>query len=185
MTKEQAKEKITELVSIFEEQHESYHRSAYDEAKTRGDFINKFFKALGWDVDNDAGDAEAYREVIPEDKLKIGGNMKAPDYAFTLSGTRKFFVEAKKPSVIIKTDKLPAYQLRRYGWNARMPVSVLTNFEELSIYDCTKRPNVNDSAGNYFILLIQIILLSKVNNILSILNFVWQAEVIFSPDAMF
>ncbi len=147
MTKEQAHEKITELVSIFEEQHESYHRSAYDEAKTRGDFINKFFRALGWDVDNDEGYAEAYREVIPEDKLKIGGNMKAPDYAFTVGGTRKFFVEAKKPSVQIKTDKLPAYQLRRYGWNARMPVSVLTNFEELSIYDCTKRPNVNDSAG--------------------------------------
>jgi len=32
------------------------------------------------------GNAEAYCEVIHEDKLKIGGATKAPDYSFRLPG---------------------------------------------------------------------------------------------------
>ena len=38
---------------------------------TRRDFIDPFFKALGWDIDNEEGYAEAYREVIHEDKVKV------------------------------------------------------------------------------------------------------------------
>jgi len=29
--------------------------------------------------------------------LKVGGATKAPDYSFRIGGTRKFFLEAKKP----------------------------------------------------------------------------------------
>jgi hypothetical protein len=43
------------------------------------DYINPFFKSLGWDMDNEQGMAEAYREVIHEDKAKVGGATKAPD----------------------------------------------------------------------------------------------------------
>jgi hypothetical protein len=49
-----------------------------------------------------------------------------------------FFVEAKKPSVFIKDDITPAYQVRRYGWSAKLPISIITDFEEFAIYDCTK-----------------------------------------------
>jgi hypothetical protein len=45
-----------------------------------------------------------YRDVIFEDSLKVGGATKAPDYCFRIGGMRKFFVEAKKPSVNIATD---------------------------------------------------------------------------------
>ncbi|HET7116795.1 MAG TPA: hypothetical protein VFI29_09905 [Hanamia sp.] len=56
---------------------------------------------------------EAYRGVIHEDKLKIGGATKAPDYSFRLSGGKRlFFVEAKKPSVLVKEDVAPTYQVR-------------------------------------------------------------------------
>jgi len=58
-----------------------------------------------------------------------------------------FFVEAKKPNVVIKDDIQPAYQIRRYGWNAKLSVSINTDFEELAIYDCTKKPNRNDKAS--------------------------------------
>jgi adenine-specific DNA-methyltransferase len=120
-SKEQAKKTVEKLVEQFGEQYASYHKSTYDEATLRIDFINKFFKALGWDVDNADGLAEDYREVIYEDKLKIGRSTKAPDYGFRLSGSEKrlFFVEAKKPAVPIKTDKSAAYQLRRYGRSAQ------------------------------------------------------------------
>ena len=148
ITKEAAFQKISELVERFEEQFDSYKNANYNETLTRRDFIDPFFKALGWDIDNEAGYAEAYREVIHEDRVKIGKATKAPDYSFRLSGGKRlFFVEAKKPSVAIKDDILPAYQVRRYGWNAKLPVSIITDFEEFAIYDCTKKPNPTDKAS--------------------------------------
>ncbi len=60
-TKEDAKDKIAELVERFSFQVNSYKKSDYNATQTRQDFINPFFKALGWDVDNSQGNAEAYR----------------------------------------------------------------------------------------------------------------------------
>ena len=65
-----------------------------------------------------------------------GAAESAPDYAFRIGETRKFFAEAKKPGVDLKTDAGPAYQLRRYAWSAKLPFSLLTDFEELAVYDC-------------------------------------------------
>ena len=146
--KQSAKDKISSLVTRFEDQYDSYKHSDYNETLTRRDFIDPFFKALGWDMDNEAGYAEAYREVIHEDKVKVSGATKAPDYSFRLSGGKRlFFVEAKKPGVSVKNDIHPAYQIRRYGWSAKMPISIITDFEEFSIYDCTKKPKPEDKAA--------------------------------------
>jgi len=143
-----AKEKIESLVTRFEDQYDSYKDSDYNETQTRRDFIDPFFKALGWDMDNEEGYAEAYREVINEDKVRISGAMKAPDYSFRLvGGKRLFFVEAKKPSVSVKEDIQPAYQVRRYGWSAKLPISIITDFEEFAIYDCTKKPDPTDKSS--------------------------------------
>lgn len=148
-TKEEAYSKVSELIERFNEQIASYKKTDYNEALTRKDFIDPFFKALGWDVDNSFGYAEAYREVIHEDKVKVGGATKAPDYSFRLpGGHRLFFVEAKKPSVFVKDEILPAYQVRRYGWSAKLPISLITDFEEFAIYDCTKKPNPTDKASH-------------------------------------
>ena len=145
--KEQAYKKIAQLVARFSEHVEEYKRDGYNEHQTRVDYINPFFKALGWDMDNEQGYAEAYREVIHEDKIKVGSSTKAPDYGFTLFGQRKFFVDAKKPAINIKSDLAPAYQVRRYGWSAKVPISIVTDFEEFSIYDCTKKPKPTDKAS--------------------------------------
>ena len=58
MTKEAAYNKIEELVIRFTEQIDSYKKSDYNETQTRRDFIDPFFKALGWDVDNENGNAD-------------------------------------------------------------------------------------------------------------------------------
>ena len=147
VSKEEAHRKIEQLVERFREHVEEYKRNVYNEHQTRVDYINPFFKALGWDMDNEQGYAEAYREVIHEDKVKVGSSTKAPDYGFTLFGQRKFFVDAKKPAINIKSDIAPAYQVRRYGWSAKVPISIVTDFEEFSIYDCTKKPKPTDKAS--------------------------------------
>ena len=64
-----------------------------------------------------------------------------------MGGLRKFFLEAKKPSVSLRGDVGPAYQLRRYAWSAKLPLSILTDFEEFAVYDCRRRPRPADKAG--------------------------------------
>jgi hypothetical protein len=148
-TKNEALNKIKSLVQRFDQQKDFYKNKDYNETQTRQDFINPFWKALGWDMDNENGYAESYREVIHEDRVKVGGATKAPDYSFRLvGGKRLFFLEAKKPSVFIKDEIQPAYQVRRYGWSAKMPISVITDFEEFAIYDCTIKPKETDKASN-------------------------------------
>ncbi len=138
---------ILDLVSRFDLNRSAYHAGQYNEAQVRQEFINPFWAALGWDVYNAQGYSEKYKEVVHEDAIKIGEESKAPDYAFRLGGQRVFFVEAKKPAVHIKTDISPAYQLRRYAWSAKLPLSVLTDFEEFAIYDCRIKPVKTDQAA--------------------------------------
>jgi hypothetical protein len=146
--RELAYQKISDLVTRFDEQLESYKNSGYNETQTRRDFIDPFFKALGWDIDNENGYAESYREVIHEDRVKVGKETKAPDYSFRIGGNKRlFFVEAKKPSVSIKDEMQPAYQVRRYGWSAKLSISIITDFEEFAIYDCTRKPIPTDKAS--------------------------------------
>lgn len=140
-------DKVKELVERFERHIHEYKSTKYNEAQLREEFINPFFKALGWDIYNEQGFAPAYRDVIHEDSIKVGGGTKAPDYCFTLSGKKMFFVEVKKPTVHIKTDVHPAFQLRRYAWSAKLPLSILTDFEEFAVYESRKRPKKDDKAS--------------------------------------
>jgi hypothetical protein len=86
-------------------------------------------------------DAEAFKEVVYEDCLKIGGSTKSPDDSFRVGAERKFFIETKKASVNIKLEIAPAFQLHRYGWSAKLALSILTDF---AVYDCRVRPVKTD-----------------------------------------
>lgn len=142
-----APQTVLTLIENFERNLDAYRSGKYNETQVRRDFIDPLFKALGWDMDNSAGYAEAYRDVIHEDAIKIGTSTKAPDYSFRVGGQRKFFLEAKKPSVNVKDDVEPAFQLRRYAWSAKLPLSIVTDFEEFAIYDCRQKPVKSDKAS--------------------------------------
>ncbi len=92
--------------------------------------------------------APQYREVIPEDSLDVEGQQKAPDYTFRVGSLPKFYAEAKRCGVNIGEDPAPAFQLRRYGWSAKLALSILTDFEELGVYDCTLRPRPSEKASH-------------------------------------
>ena len=144
--------KVSELTERFDRNLEAYKQGKYNETQVRLEFINPFFEELGWDIANIQGYAEAYKEVVHEDAIKVGGATKAPDYSFRIGGVRKFFLEAKKPSVDIKEDIHPAYQLRRYAWSAKLSLSILTDFEEFAVYDCRVKPVKTDKASHSRIL---------------------------------
>jgi type I restriction-modification system DNA methylase subunit len=140
-------EQIHELVDRFHRNLDAYRSGRYNEAQVRQEFINPFFDALGWDIYNKLGYSEAYKDVIHEDTIRVDSAVKAPDYCFRIGGTRKFFLEAKKPSVNIREEINPAYQLRRYAWSSKLPLSILTDFEEFAVYDCRIKPVKTDKAS--------------------------------------
>ena len=76
------------LVERFDQYLETYSGPHYNEAQLRQEFIDPFFGLLGWDVDNEQGWAEPYKEVIHEDSISVEGAAKAPDYSFPIGGTR-------------------------------------------------------------------------------------------------
>jgi hypothetical protein len=136
---------IHALVTKFRDGADYYASAAFKEMSLRSEFLNPVLKALGWDPDNPGLDV-SNREVTQEDTLIIDGEEKAPDYAFLLDGRWQWFLEAKRPGVNIETGRDPAYQIRRYCWNAGLPLGVVTDFEEWAIYDCRFEPLPGDSA---------------------------------------
>ncbi len=146
-TFDQGREEIAKLCRYFADNRQAFLAPGVKEAHIRQSLIDPFFEALGWDLRNTAMIAPQYREVITEDSLEIEGQQKAPDYAFRVGTLSKFYTEAKKCGININADPGPAYQLRRYGWSAKVPLSILTDFEELGVYDCSLRPRSADKAS--------------------------------------
>jgi len=134
------------LIAKFEENLDYYHdnKKHYNEHSCRIEYIDPFLKLLGWDISNEKALAPQYREVIAED---YSTQTDRPDYSMTLKGVSKFFVEAKKPAVDIINDSASVFQARKYGWNAKHKIVVLTNFEYLVIYDTTYVPKEVDSTS--------------------------------------
>ena len=143
---------IEDLVSNYSNNIAEYKNEQYNETDARAEFIDPFFELLGWDVTNKHNLSRRFREVNREIGVRVGSQEKRPDYEFRLGSERKFFVEAKKPSVDITTSGIntsseAAFQVRRYGWSAGLKISVLTNFEYLIIYDTTIEPSRNPPAS--------------------------------------
>lgn len=137
--------RLNQLVDKYRKYQTYYHdnKNAYNETECRDEYISPLLECLGWDVQNARGTLPQYKEVVVE---KFSNSAERPDYTLTLNGVSKIFVEAKKPSVNILIETEPAMQARRYGWNAKHAISVLTNFEYLLIYDTTNQPQESDDA---------------------------------------
>lgn len=124
---------------------EKFDRDKPDsETELRDWYVDPLFDALGWDL-------QAKQQVRKEPSITVREEglerKKRPDYSFHIGNARHFFVETKMPHINLERNRIPAYQLRRYGWNGKTPVSVLTDFEEFSVYDCRIEPEWNDPAN--------------------------------------
>ncbi|MBD3319301.1 hypothetical protein GF342_05325, partial [Candidatus Woesearchaeota archaeon] len=85
--KEQAREKIKLLVDKYNRVVESGKLKSYNEERTKAEFIEPLFEALGWDVRNTHNEDEVTRE----EKISRG----RVDYCFRIGDIPKFFLEAK------------------------------------------------------------------------------------------
>lgn len=150
-TKQESLDQLKVIIGAFEKEFAIYKTSRYSEAQLRVDFINPLLKTFGWDVDNEETKSQFLRDVIQEENIDVEEEdsitKKNPDYTLRIQGIRKLFIEAKKVSIDINNSNKPAFQIRRYGWNANLDISILTNFEVLAIYDCRYKPNIEDAAS--------------------------------------
>lgn len=55
----QAPDIISDLVERFDRNRDAYKSQGYNETQLRREFLDPFFEALGWDVANRDGHAEA------------------------------------------------------------------------------------------------------------------------------
>jgi type I site-specific restriction endonuclease len=136
---------LAKLLAKFQADQDHYLSKAYSEAQARIDFITPFFKALGWDVENEAGLPHHHREVIVErGESETTGR---PDYNFRISGQTKFFVEAKAPSEPLDSTR-HILQAKGYAWNTRqVSFVILTDFEEFRFYDASVKPDERKPGG--------------------------------------
>lgn len=142
----EAMKRLERLIDTFSTSL-SYYKDAknnYNEHSCRIEYIDPLLEILGWDVANKKGIAPQYREVIAEN---YSTKTDRPDYTMALRGVAKFFVEAKKPAVDITKIAAPAYQTKKYGWNANHKIAVLTNFEYLAIYDTRYLPKEGEACA--------------------------------------
>ena len=124
---------------------EKFHRhKPGSETEVRVQFVDELFTALGWNMRDKRQVRHEPRVTIKEAGFE---RSKRPDYSFHIGGTADFFVETKMPHVNLERNPIPAFQLRRYGWSGNAPVSVLTDFEEFSVYDCRVQPQRSDPAS--------------------------------------
>ncbi|ANT54261.1 Eco57I restriction-modification methylase domain-containing protein [Mesorhizobium amorphae] len=152
-----ARVRVGELVRNFQRHEADYLRAVYNETQARTDFITPLLEAFGWDVHNATGQPLGLREVIEEATVEVDEERlsKKPDYELRLARQRKLFIEAKKPSVRIDRNRDAAFQTRRYGFSASLPIAVLTNFHQLAVYDCVPKPVLTDEAPIARLLLIR------------------------------
>jgi hypothetical protein len=130
---------ISRLVTIFRKNLSHYKGNGYDESALRNDYLNPFWRALGWDIENKRGATQALREVQMESRVQIEGRKKRADYLFRTDGIDRFICEAKKPKE--ELSRKAAYQAQRYAFNLKLLPAALTNFENLQLFVVGGKPN--------------------------------------------
>ena len=136
--------RVKELVADFRANEKFYLSPAYQEQEARRDFIDKFWLALGWDVNHDAQKNPLEQEVKVERKEHSNSQRRA-DYAFYLHPNYRdvrFYVEAKKPHGDIATAD-NYFQINRYGWSGKTKIGILHDFEQFEIVDCRLEPDID------------------------------------------
>lgn len=144
---------ISERSSFFKRQLNTlvqrYHRKLtsgevmqMDEAALRNDFLDPFWRALGWDLENSTGLPQSLRDVEIETRVHIQGRQKRADYLFRTDGVGRFICEAKRPGELSRLD---AYQAQRYAFNLSLYPAILSNFGSLRLYIVGGKPDQSET----------------------------------------
>lgn len=136
-----ATDAIYQLIEKFEAEKEKYESGEHKEAQVRQSLIDPLFEALGWDMTDP-------KQVRQEFSLEDKGHNVFPDYSFHIHDRTDpiFYMEAKGVYVDIENNEKTAQQVRRYSSTSKHDIAILTDFEELSIYNGLQVVDKSDKA---------------------------------------
>jgi hypothetical protein len=121
---------IAELVRGFASHIKALKSSETKEATIRQNYLDPFWRALGWDVGDSRQLGPAECDVIIEKSVETvdssGLRYRRPDYLFRLGGFTRFIVEAKKPWIDLDADHEAIFQAKQYAWNSTIPFAILS-----------------------------------------------------------
>lgn len=139
---------IEQKVEDFAKNEKALLDPKFGETETRNRFIDPFFKALGWELEQTHLPRRLW-DVHREYSQRDNSSTKKPDYAFRLDGKLKFFVEAKAPwvRIIDNPDKDTMFQAKRYAYstNGKAPIVIITDFQEFRVFNALQRPIYDNS----------------------------------------
>ena len=148
VTFETFQQELASLVARFDREHPHFTNPDYNEAMVRADFLDPFFRALGWDVGNSKGLIHTEREVDIEVRTALSGRQTRADYVFRIARVERFTCEAKKPAETLHAGHI--YQAKRDAFARGIPIAVLSDFEELKLYIVGSRPRLSEPhVGEY------------------------------------
>jgi len=135
LTKTEAKAEVQRLVTQFQAETD-LSRLTEEDVKTT--YIYPLFTALGY---SNHGKSHENWEIHTESKTK---RQKKVDYEISVNSEVQFLIEAKRPSVDVTEDKPAIYQINNYCLHKRVPIGLLTNFQDLRIYFNISTPNIDN-----------------------------------------
>jgi len=130
---------LYDLVDRFGAFRDAFLSGKPDETRLRREFVGPFFKLLGWELEG--------AQTSTETDNGVRQRTTPPAYALRIGRRLRFFIETRSPQADLSHNSECAYQLRRYAWSAKLPLSILTSFEELRVYDTRVKPVRTDSAS--------------------------------------
>ncbi|MEX2215781.1 MAG: hypothetical protein WD768_16840 [Phycisphaeraceae bacterium] len=122
----QCPDEIKRLIDRFNQQSDHVRSPDYNETLILIDYVNPMTKALGWDIDNNQGFAEQYREAVHEDRVKVAGQTKAPDYSFPCLPAKFRHIEVSIRGMhAVQETQVPLVCATAYVGEARDPSQLL------------------------------------------------------------
>lgn len=142
------KEKLAGLVERFIKAKEE-GKLDYASEETIRTWINELLSLFGWDVQNTHQVLqERTLEKDKRDKLRgIGSTNVRPDYTLANGSVPLSFIDAKSLDVNIAESKESSFQIRSYGWSIGAMFSIVTNFEQFAVYECSIMPHISDESN--------------------------------------
>lgn len=140
-----------QLASFIERYNQTLRRENADDVseETVRSWLNELLAIFGWNVQDTSQvlQERTLRGVHRERLDTIHAHHRRPDYTLVNGPNIKTFLDAKALSVDIFTSADAAYQIRCYGWSARVPCAFVSNLEQLVIYDTRFIPAENQPAN--------------------------------------
>lgn len=157
--------KIKQNLKVLNKKFDKSVKCAHKEGRTfsetdvRSGYLDKLLGYFGWDTSDitQVVQENNFKKETEKNRLKeIHSTYKKPDYELVDNDVPMCFFDTKRIDVHFYRDenhnvnkdtkeaKDVAFQLRSYGWSARLKYAIATDFKHFAIYNTEYEPDYNE-----------------------------------------